>query len=490
MGLQYRTLDQILADFQNYFATNSPATLLQEGTVPNDIIGSVSNEGNNFYAIQAFVQYSKTLPGLQILISNSPDTVALLSSLQTAMGLTPTQVQELLTTAVTEFAKNYGVTPLAATYATTTLRFFSTSNANVNIPINTVVTTANLASIRYQTTIAIVNHPVTGPDPVTNLYYIDVPAQAVVAGTASIVSQNRLTVLSPMLAGLSAVTNVTASSGGTDTESNASVLSRCSLAMKGRELDTINGLTLFTKSQVGVLDASTIDNKSPYMTRGVGNQVDIRVLGSNLTTYTDTIVYSALLVSQVGGLVLSHQPVANILSLTVNGNPKIAGVDYNFVKDTGGASGSVQAVDKIVFLMGMTPGDVVVVSYNYDQLMSTLQALLSQPVNQIPNSDILFREADKLLIDITMHVVVFAGYDLSQVQANISAALTAYFNNLLMGAPPKGLIPLSDISSTASSVTGVSYVDVSNLSINPATGLGDIPVSPIQYARLNNLTWV
>jgi uncharacterized phage protein gp47/JayE len=490
MTLQYRTLDQVLADLQNFFSTNSPNTLVQEGTVPDDIINSFGNESNDFYAIQAFAQYSETLAGLQILISNSPDAVALLAALQPAMGMTATQVQGLLNLAVVKFATNYGVTPLGATFATTTLRFFSTSNANVNIPINTVVTTAGLSAIQYQTTIAIVNMPVTGPDPITGLYYIDVSAQAVTAGTASAVPQNRLTVMSPIVAGLSQVTNTVPSSGGTDPESNASILSRCALALRGRELDTIPGLTLFAKSQIGVLDASTIPNSSPYMTRGVGNQVDIRILGSNLQTYTDTFVYSAILIAQVGGIVLSHQPVANVLSVTVNSVLKTAGVDYNFVKDTGGFSGSVLGVDKVVFLNPLNPGDTVVIQYNYDSLMTTIQSALNLAANQIPNSDILIREAQELLIDITMHVVVFAGYDPTQVEATITSAVEAYFNALLLGAPPKGLVPQSDIASVSANVAGVSYVDISNLSIDPAIGLSDIPVTPIQYPRLNTLTFV
>jgi hypothetical protein len=296
--------------------------------------------------------------------------------------------------------------------------------------------------------------------------------------------------MSPIVAGFSQITNITASSGGTDTESNASVLSRCALALKGRELDTISGLTLFTKSQPGVQDASVIDNKSPFMTRGVGNQVDIRVLGNNEVSFTDTFVYSSLLVSVNGGIILSHQPVSNILSVTVNSTPKVAGTDYNFVKDTSGYSGSVKSMDNIMFLTTVNPGDVVVIQYVYDSLMSVLQSLLAQPANNIPNSDILFREAEELLIDITMHVVVFAGFDLVQTQNNVTTALTNYFNNLLLGAPPKGLIPQSDIASISAQVPGVSFVDISNLSVHPAIGLGDLPVSPIQFARLNILTFV
>jgi uncharacterized phage protein gp47/JayE len=489
MTLQYRTLTQILQDFQNYFATNNPKVLVQEGTVPNDIINSMGNESNDFYAIQAFVQQSKTLAGCQNLISGSPDAVSLLTSLQSAMGLTATQVQQLVDLTITEFATNFGVTPLAATAATLTLRFYTSSSSNVNIPINTIAMTASLTAIQYQTSIAIVNMPVTGPDPITGLYYIDVPAQAVTPGTASHVSQNTVTVMSPMLPGFAQVTNTTASSGGTDNESNTSILNRCSLSLKGRELDTINGLTLFTKSQIGVQDASTIDNKSPYMTRGVGSQVDIRVLGSNDVVFTDSFTYATALIAQTGGIVLSSQPVSNILSVTVNGVSKVQGTDYELVKDTGGYSGSVKAMDSVNFLTTVNPGDAIVVQYTYDSLMAILQSLLQQPVNDIPNSDILFREAEAVLIDITAHLVVFAGYDLIQVQNNAQTALEAYFSNLLMGAPPKGWIPQSDIATVISQVTGVSYVDITNLSVDPTIGLADIPINPIQYAVLNNLTW-
>ena len=193
--------------------------------------------------------------------------------------------------------------------------------------------------------------------------------------------------------------------------------------------------------------------------------------------------------AQVGGIVLSQQPVSNILSVSVNGITRVAGTDYNFVKDTGGFSGSVRGVDNVVFLMTLNPGDSILIQYNYDQLMATIQSAFDETTNQIPNSDILIREAEELLFDITMHVVVFSGYNVAQVQATVLTAVTTYFSNLLMGASPKGVVPVSDITSIVSQVTGVSYVDITNMSVHPAVGLDDIPVNPIQYPRLNTLTF-
>ena len=405
--------------------------------------------------------------------------------LATALGYTNAQVVALISSRIDEKAADEEISPRApATPATSVERFLSTNSSSATIPIGQTASTPGLTAIGFHTTVDILSQPKT-LDPVSGLYYYDVPIEADVPGTSSRVPIGRVTQLLPALAGFNTCTNIVAASDGTDTETDTSVLNRIVLARKGRELDTVNGLKLLVAGVPGVQSALVLDNTSPYMTRGTGNQVDIRVVGTRAATVTDTIVWNTAMMGNK--VILSSPPVLSIIQVKVNGTPT---TNFTFVPDTTGISGSVRALDYIHWTVVPTDGDTIEVQYEVNQLIRDIQnTLLGAPLNIITNSDVLIRESEDLPIDITTVVYPQSGYTVAQLSSAITAAVTAYFANNPSG-DGTGLLPMSQVTTVIQSVTGVDHLAPFTLfAVHPATGANDVPVNPTQYVTLNNLSF-
>lgn len=104
----------------------------------------------------------------------------------------------------------------------------------------------------------------------------------------------------------------------------------------------------------------------------------------------------------------------------------------------------------------------ITITYSYDSLIGTLQALFNNENNHIVASDLLVREAAEALINISESVVVVPGYVASSVVANIQTALTTYVNSLGLGAS----IPLSGIVDVTQDVPGVLQVDLNTVTVS------------------------
>ena len=483
----FRTPDQVDSTASSFLKSNATDVLVQEGSVPQDIIDAFSQEMGNWYALMEFNDLKTSVTGLLNLVSGTPEYTAFISQLQAALEYTDSEMTARINLEVDNKAADYDLTRNLATSPTTVLRFFSTSSANATIPINTTARTQGDNSIEYKTTMDVSNQPVT-LDPASGLYYIDIAAQASIAGIASRVSVNRITALLPPITGFTSVTNIVASSGGTDDESNTDLLNWCLLAERGRELDTINGLKLFALEQTGVEDALAVDASSPLMLRGHGNEVDIYIMGGTDQVQTDTAIYDSVLMG--GSIILNKQPANSVSSVSVNGTPLTAGTDYNFVVDEAGFMGSNIAVSNVTFVPGHGPsnGDSVVIQYIYNALVSVVQSQFLVDANWIPNSDILIKEATALMVDIEMTVVNLPSYSLLDVQNRVLTAVQAYFNTLKLGMEAD----ISEVVATVQGVIGVSKVDVpfQKMALVGQTGFSDIVPTQNEYVALNSLTYV
>jgi uncharacterized phage protein gp47/JayE len=448
------------------------------------MIDTNSQEFGRLYAIQTFLGTMKSIAGLRDLIADTTESQAFRAQLQAALELSDNDFQALIDITVENFAGNYNIFRLPATYSTTILRFFTSSSLPGTIPLGTTARTPGLSSIEYATSIDVLSQPVLY-DPNSGLYYIDDPATASIAGSSSKVPVNRVTQLSPPISGFSSVTNIVTSSGGTDRETNSAMLDRCVDSLKGRELDTIGGLEEFVKEQTGVQDAIVIDNSDPLMLRGHGSEVDIYTIVENQQTTTDVVVFNASIMSD--SVILNSQPVSSVILVKVNGVPKTPSTDYNFVKDNGGFLGSIRGVDKVQFVAGHVPsdGDTILIEYTYNEAIGNIQSQLESDANNIPNSDILIKEAVEILIDITATITRFQNYSVSQVQANVNATLQTFFNALLLGDD----IYSSDIVSAIEGTAGVDHLVLNKLALAGGTGVSDtIVITKNQYAALNSVT--
>lgn len=133
---------------------------------------------------------------------------------------------------------------------------------------------------------------------------------------------------------------------------------------------------------------------------------------------------------------------------------------------------------------GLKPDNntLITVSYTYDSLMPTLQALFSSDSNHIVTSDLLVREAAEALVNLTASIVIVPGYVGNTVVANVQTALTNYINGLNLGA----VLTLSELVAVMQNVPGVDEVDLSTLVLQTVEGLITVTIPPGQQISIGS----
>lgn len=272
---------------------------------------------------------------------------------------------------------------------------------------------------------------------ITDQYAAEVSVQASTAGSAGNVAQYALN--STAIAGVSNVTNTFPFTGGTDQENDSTFRNRVLAIFSGSNIGTSLGYKNLALSNSAVNDAIVIGPGDPLMTRdgavvienpdgsytiiseGTGGKVDIVILGSVLTQFTDTFIYRdqsntndptnvknnfilGQIVSDVGKTItqkriddiqtgiLPAQPVeqilevtgslsgANFIPMSTDSLGRITG-NYELIKDTGSYAGSPWGFDTFHWVSNQ-------ISFNEDIVKSKFNgqdATTFSGVLEIPN---------------------------------------------------------------------------------------------------------
>jgi uncharacterized phage protein gp47/JayE len=314
-----------------------------------------------------------------------------------------------------KLAQNFGATRKAATKSSgIALLTFSSIPATIGITAGSLITASNGATFTVQNGITV--NPAQANtykstavqfqanlsfEGITDQYAVEVTVQASTAGSSGNITQYSLTQTS--IPGVSNVTNVYPFTGGADQENDATFRNRVLAIFSGSNVGTALGYQNIVLSDPSVSDAIVIGPGNPLMTRdgsvvvknsngtytivsqGTGGKVDIIVLGSTLTQYTDTFIYldksndndptnpvnnyvlgqiaadAGLTITQkrlndIANGTLPAQPVEQILSVTgtMSGTNFIPATtndlgittgNYELIKDTGNYAGSPWGMD-------------------------------------------------------------------------------------------------------------------------------------------------
>jgi len=381
-----RSTNDIILSLIDFFNTAQPNLDLKPGTVARDLIVDA--------------------PASQIALLY--DELGKISNLQSLRLVSGSDLDKL--------AQNYGVTRKVATKSSgTALLTFSSIPAIIAINVNSLITSTSGSTFvvlngtsvdpananfyksiatKYQSALSFLN--------ITDQYAVEVSVQATTAGSAGNVSQYSLN--QTAIAGVSNVTNTFPFTGGVDQENDATFRNRVLAVFSGSNIGTALGYKNLVESNSAVEDAVVIGPGNPLMTRdgtqvvknsdgsytiiseGTGGKVDILLLGSILTQFTDTYIYidqsnnndptstaNIIVLGQIPADVnktvtqkriddiangtLPAQPVEAILQVTgtlSGGNfiPKttdslgrVSG-NYELIKDTGVYAGSPWGFDK------------------------------------------------------------------------------------------------------------------------------------------------
>lgn len=484
-----KTINDIISDIVAYINIRNSSIDTAIGRVIRDIsIDAPASELVKLYSIYEYLSKAQSIEGFKSIL-NTPD---LQTTYAAAFGDTLADFIKRLKTDIDVLVGNWGITRKAATKSVGIARFKGTRNdISVSIPIETVISTATSPAVNFVTTSAYTGFLINY-ESITGLYYVELPIIALEAGEASNKIANSITVLNSVIPNLIAVSNPLATSGGEDEEQDSVLLDRASISWIGRDIGTIYGYKSFLMSQEGIRDAFVVGPTHPLMTRSIIGAIDIYcLLTSKLQVATQKFSYSN---DNFGDkIILDKQPVDSIISIIdANSTTYSIGVDFIFVKDTSAFAESCKARDYISFFSGHEPpiGLTFTITFMYDSKVEETQNLLDSIENKLISSDVLLKRAAIFNIDLKIRIVIYSGYDLTVVQANITSALSNFFNTLLLGQD----IEISDVLTTITSVEGVDMLDTSVFELNSqkisAIPGGILSVADNAHTKLNSIIWL
>jgi len=470
------TFSQIVQSMLSFLQISRPDIATTPGTVVNDVVVStvanqLSAQDGTDPSVYSSIQY---VQNLQAFVTN-------------AATILPADLDAI--------ANNYGMVRNPGVQATGILtlriRNYTTSSPIITVPSGTTVSTLSTSSapaVSFATTATITFVPSSAPayyNPSSGFYEQSVGIICQTIGTVGNVGANTIVSLVGPGLGIDAVTNTTATSGGTNIESNVQFAAHIQIKLMGNNVGTPNGMLSLVEANPNVIQAIIVGPNDPEMLRNqYGGSVDVYVRGQILVTTNppETYMYSSTGSQQY---VMANQPVISVGLVTgiVGGLPHtfILGTDYNvFLNPNSLYAGSTESASYIQWIPSGTKPDnntLVSITYTADSLIEILQALFADDSNHIVGSDILVKEAIEASIAFTAGIFVVPGYVPSSVVSQISTNLSVYINALGLGAT----ITLSELVAIIQDTPGVSEVDLTSLILQSTEGAVTTTIPPGQF---------
>jgi|SRR5579864_7337289 len=337
------TFSQIVSSMLSFLQAERPDINTNTGTVVNDVV--VSTVANQLSAENG------TSPSVYSSIQYVQDVQAFVDN---AAILVPTDLDAIGT--------NYGLVRNPGTQATGIITFrirnYTPSSPIVTVPSGTVVSTlatSQAPAVSFSTTATVTFTPSLAPsyyNPVTGFYEQSTTIVCQTIGTVGNVGAATIVSLVGPTIGIDAVTNTTATTGGTNVESNVAFAGRIQIKLEGNNVGTPNGIISLMETNPNVIQSLIVGPNDPEMIRDqFGGSVDVYIRGQIPVTTTDTPTYTTTGSQQ---FVLVNQPALSVGSVTgiVGGNPYtfVPNTDYSFVENPNILfSGSIDAASYIVF---------------------------------------------------------------------------------------------------------------------------------------------
>lgn len=435
-----KSLSTIISDLIGFISTAIPGISTRSGTSVRDIV--IDSPAQEFE-----IAYTEL------------DTVSQLSSLQNYNSFTTAQLDAV--------ASDYGLTRLLGTKSIGTLVFRFRVLTAVNIPFGTQVST--IATSGSVVTNFIISSAISVSQAdlpayynyATGFYEVTANIESLNLGSVNNVDANTITNISSSITNLDSVTNSLPTTDGTDDESNQSLAARISVKRAGNNVGTKSGYENVINADNRVTDSIVVSPNDPEMLRNeFGGSIDIYVLGTSLTSIDEAQVWSLGMTE----LIMEHQPVHTIGTIVgSSAGTLVSTTDYIFTQDVGLLTKSSGSSDKIVFtatgLAKLTNGETLTITYSYNKLIEDLQSAIDVDTEHIITADILIREANEVLVNISAQVTTLSGYNKTSVQGDIQTNIGNFLNAFFLNTD---LAP-SDIVGVIEATTGVDSVSLSTL---------------------------
>lgn len=337
------TFSQIVQSMITFLQGSRPDIATQPGSVVNDVVIStvanqLSAENGTDPSVYSSIQYAQNL---QAFVANA---ATILPADMDAIG------------------NNYGLTRLPGTQATGTLtlriRNYTTSSPIVTVPSGTTVSTLSTSSspaVSFATTATATFVPSLAPsyyNPVSGFYEQTVGIICQTIGTVGNVAANTITSLTGSGLGIDAVTNTTATFGGSNIESNTAFAARIQIKLEGNNTGTADGIISLVDTNSNVIQSIIVGPNDPTMLRNqYGGSVNVYIRGQVPVTVTEQFTYTTTGSQQY---TLLNQPALSVGSVSgiVNSVPYtfVPGTDYDFILNPNALfAGSVDAGSYVDF---------------------------------------------------------------------------------------------------------------------------------------------
>ena len=416
--------------------------------------------------------------------------------------------QDLKEEDINNYCLNFNVTPAAPTYSTGTVTFYTynTPSADIHIPAGTNAQTLDSTPIVFATEGSYIMYKAfmsSYYNTVTGRYEINIPVQAVNSGASSRAVANAVSKITSSISGIDGCVNNDIISGGTDTDTPKERLQRVIAKFQGRNIASTSGLQSYVSTLAQSVNIIGARDSEMLRDLGLGGAIDVYVRGSDIISKTDSITITSidplLQVVDVSstGYVMAYQPVDAIQSVVYNG-VLLDPTYYHLVKDTGLLSKSTRSYDKVALTSTgiahigyFSVGKTLVVTYTFNNLLTTINTTLTNPSNHYYNRDYLVREMTPVTINFYARIKESAGYDfatvISTVSVGVDTVISALGNNQN--------VEIADIIGGIKNLPGVDNIDLTTVSITNIGGgskttQGDVILSRNEYPVTGTITIV
>jgi hypothetical protein len=404
---------------------------------------------------------------------------------------------------------NFNVTRNPATYSYGYVTLYSNSapTRNIYITDGTVCRTGGASPIEF-----VIDGDYIIYYEIADSYYnatadrweITCSVKARNAGPSYRAGSGTVTSLASTITGIDGCTNENPITGGTDQESNLELVTRAINSFQGRGLGPTQGLVNYISNYATAVNVVTANDAEMIRDEGLGGAIDFYIIGEDLSTVTDSVnITSTGLLTETytsyteDSVTLTYQPVNQVLSVVKNTTILPASY-YELVVDTGILKNSTRGSDKVqltstgILNVGyFEDGDVVEITYLYNDLLTQIEALLNSNQNHYENRDYLLRTMTAVTVDVYIKLKEVSGQDFDLVSNTAETEISSEINSVYTA----GSLEKADIFGSVKAITTVDNIDLTTMSLTPTGGgslteQGDIIFEKNEYPVAGTITIV
>jgi len=334
-------------------------------------------------------------------------------------------------------ATNYTLERSGGTFAVVTVVFYNGAipTADVFIPAGTQIQTAgtSFASPVVFETVADYSVALSAVSGFFSFdrsrYEFPVLCSAENTGSDGNVGTGTILTISGSIANITGVANLSASSGGSDAETDEDFRSRIQSAKTGRDLNTVNGLTSYVES-AGFIDAHAIRVEDADSERPTG--IDVFIIDTYIAATTQAFTYQP----SVPRYYFENLPVVSVSSVRSSVAGVISSASYDVSLDTTTPlrrSALAQEYIEIRASASLAPGTPFEVTYTYRADVAQLQSTFDQDDNNVLTADPLVKHAYPLSFIINTTLTLKTNADGPTTRNRVRNALIQYLATFRLG---------------------------------------------------------